>query len=321
MLREPLTKRLVQISPYIFFCMIFSLLPLFISKYFLGLCITFLIWGIAAMAYDLLLGYTGLVSFGTATTWGVGAYAVGLLISKGITGNFLIILGVAVLAAIIISGFFGFLALRTSGVYFSLTTLAMAQLLHVLTIKWRSFTCGDSGLTGISRPFMLGEVYYYYLVLVIFIVCYFLMRWIVNSWFGRTLIGIRQNESRMLMLGYNTWAFKYTIFIITGIFIAIGGVLNCYFIGIASPDNFYFHVMGNMLFMVLIGGKGTLIGPIIGSMIVVFLTNFLSAFLQHWLLELGIIFILVVMFVRKGIGGFILEWWQKRIAGAQTKQS
>ena len=115
----------------------------------------------------------------------------------------------------------------------------------------------------------------------------------------------------MGMLGYNTWLFKYLTYIITGIFAAIGGLLSCFYSGIASPDDFNFVTSGSFLLMVLIGGRATLIGPIIGSFFVVFATNYLSAYTKEWMLILGIIFILVVMFARKGIGGYLVEWGQK----------
>ena len=183
--------------------------------------------------------------------------------------------------------------------------------MYVLTIKWARFTGGENGLTGIDTPWSCDDVSFYYLVLVSFVICFFLMKWLINSWFGKTLIGIRENEPRMVMLGYNTWLFKYFDFIISGIFAAVGGLLSCYYTGIASPDDFYFMTTGHFLLMVLIGGKGTLFGAIIGSFFVVFATNYLSTFTEDWMLILGIMFVLVVMFVRKGIGGYLVEWGQK----------
>ena len=312
-------QQIVPYIPYVLVCGILVAVPQVLTSYLMGLVIVVLIYAIAAMAFDLLLGYTGMLSFGHVVGWGIGSYTVGILVGKGITENFWIVLGVAILVALIVSAVFGFLALRTSGIYFTLITLALAQLLYVLTLKWVNLTGGENGLTGITRPWSLGDVSYYYLVLVAFIICFLLMRWLINSWFGKVLIGIRENEPRMLMLGYRTWAFKYLIYIITGVFAAIGGLLICFYNGIAVPDHFGFAVSGNFLLMVFIGGRGTLFGSLIGSIIVVFAINYLSAYIDMWMLVLGIIFVLVVMLGRKGIGGYLLEWWQK-IRLVPTKQ-
>lgn len=309
--RGQIIDRLVQMGPSILICIIFASLPWFSPTYTMGLVTVCLIGAICAMAYDLIFGYAGLLSFGHVAGWGIGAYTVGMLVGKGITQNFFIVLGVAILAALIISAFFAFLALRTHGIYFSLITLALAELLHALTIKWASITGGENGLTGISRPWSLNDQSFYYLVLVIFILCFLIMRWIINSWFGKALIGIRENESRMLIFGYNTWAYKYIIYLISGVFAAIGGLLSCFYRGIAAPDDFSFSMSGSFLLMVLIGGRGTLLGPVLGSFFVVFITNYLSAYTKEWMMVLGIIFILVVMFARRGIGGYTLEWWQR----------
>ena len=155
---------------------------------------------ICAMSYDLILGYTGLLSFGHVVGWGIGAYTVGILVGKGITVNFWIILGTAVLTTIIISAVFAFLALRTHGIYFALITLALAELLHALTLKWSGFTGGENGLTGIERPWSFGDVAFYYLVLISFIISFCVIRWIINSWFGKTLWGSEKMSQEWVCL-------------------------------------------------------------------------------------------------------------------------
>jgi len=290
---------------------VFVTLPLYSTKYIMGLITISLISSICAMSYNLLLGYAGLLSFGHIVGWGVGAYTVGILAGKGITVNFFLIIGVTIFVTIIISAVFAFLALRTQGIYFALITLALAELCHAVTLKWSRFTGGENGLTGIDRPWLVGDKAFYYLVLISFIISFLLIRSIISSWFGKTLVGIRENDFRMGMLGYNTWIFKYLAYIISAIFASIAGLLSCFYIGIASPADFNFVTSGSFLLMVLIGGRATLIGPIIGSFFVVFATHYLSAYTNEWMLILGVIFVLVVMFARKGIGGYLLVWKNK----------
>lgn len=284
------------------------IIPWSCPSYITGLVTVALISAICAMSYDLLMGYTGLVSFGHTFGWGIGAYTVGILVGKGITTDFWVVAGVAILAAAAVGAIFALVAFRTHGIYFSLITLALAQLLHALTLKWSTVTGGENGLTGISRPWSLEDLSFYYFTAACFLILFALMRQLVNSWFGRILVGIRENESRMITLGYNTWVFKYAIFVISGILASFAGLLSGYYRGIASPEDFYFMSTGHFLLMVLIGGRGTLIGPILGSFFVVFASNYLSAYTDEWMMILGIMFVLVVMFARKGIGGYLQEW-------------
>lgn len=302
------SKRLVQIAPYVLLCGILLGIPGFASKYIMGITAITLMYAIGTMSLDLLMGYTGLLSLGHGVGWGMGSYTVGVLVSKGVTENFWIVLGVAVLLALIANAVFGLLALRTYGIYFGFITLTFSELLRVTTLKWTSFLGGENGLSGIHKPWSLGDTPYYYLVLGIFIICFLIMRRLTNSWFGRVLVGIRENESRVIMLGYNTWAFKYFIFIISGAFAAIGGALSCYYYGIAAPDHFSLLIGGTFIFGTLLGGKGTLVGPVIGTAIIVFASNYLSTYTQNWMLLLGLMFVLVVMFFEKGIGGYLIEW-------------
>jgi branched-chain amino acid transport system permease protein len=234
-----------------------------------------------------------------------------MLVGKGFVNNFWLVLGTAVVVTGLVSAVFGSLSLRTHGVYFSFITLSFSELLRSWVLKWTKVTGGENGLTGIRRPFALDEASYYYLVLAGFVVCFFLMKWLMASWFGKILDGIRENESRILMLGYNTWAYKYFAFIIAGIIAGIGGLLSAYYYGIAAPDHFSLLVTGNFLLGTLIGGKRTLFGPVLGTAVVVGSNNYISTYTEHWLLIEGAMFILVVMFFKKGIVGYIQEWWKR----------
>jgi len=304
-------KRLVWMLPYgLVFALMVSI-PAYSSSYITGLMLITLMYAFGSMSFNLLLGYSGLLSFGHAYAWGLGSYTVGMLVGKGITDNFWLVLGIAIFVTGLVSAFFGFLALRTHGVYFSFITLSFSELLRSSVMKWTKVTGGENGLTGIRRPFALDETSYYYLVLVGFVVCFFIMKWLIASWFGKILNGIRENESRILMLGYNTWVYKYFAFIFAGIFAAIGGLLSAYYYGIAAPDHFSLLVTGNFLLGTLIGGKRTLFGPVLGTAVVVGSNNYISTYTEHWLLIEGAMFILVVTFFKKGIFGYIQEWWKR----------
>jgi branched-chain amino acid transport system permease protein len=259
------------------------------------------------MSLDILLGYTGLLSFGHIIGWGVGAYVVGILTTHHIINNFWILLVFALLLGLTINTVFGFLALRTSGLYFALVTLALAEILRSVAIKWRNVTGGVDGISGILRPWEMGDTAFYYLTLGAFVFCLILMRWLVDSRFGRALIGIRENESRMQVLGYNTWAYKYIAILFTGLMAVISGVLFCFYNGYVGPGDLGFGFSGYALLMVLVGGMGTLIGPFIGAVVLVILSNVLSVYTTHWMFILGALFILCVIVIPKGIAGYFIS--------------
>jgi branched-chain amino acid transport system permease protein len=293
--------------------------PFLVRSYFLSLAIEVLIFAIFAMSLDLLLGYTGLPSFGHAAFYGFGAYLLAYTASRSqlalnLTNNLLItiplvILGVALLALVI-----GFFALRTTGIYFLMVTLAFAQMLFSIAIGWSEVTGGSDGLAGVPRPSLgLGPLSYtfdtresyYFLVLALFLLSWWLLHRIVDSPFGWTLRGIRENEQRMRALGYRTFEFKMIAFVIAGAFAGLAGALIVHFFGIASPENLYWTTSGEVMISLIIGGTGTLIGPIFGVTVERLLPNFASTYLDRWQTLMGIIFIMFVMFAPQGVVGLL----------------
>jgi branched-chain amino acid transport system permease protein len=285
-----------------------------------SLATSILVLSIFTMSLDLLLGYAGLPSFGHAAFLGLGAYATAILsVRLGIAN-----IGISLLAAIALAsvGSFvlGLLALRTSGVYFLMLTLAFAQMLSAVAEKWGPVTGGTNGLPGVKSPelFIPGLVIsrgipYYLMTLGFTIVCFFLMFRLIHSPFGRTLIGIHQNEARMRAIGYNTRLYKLGAFWVAGVFASIAGVLYTLFNQFISPDDIGFTVSGTAVLMVLLGGEATLIGPILGTTAYVVLQNFLSSmFTGRWQLILGALFVVFVLFVRGGIVGV----WKRVRSGA-----
>lgn len=287
--------------------------PFLLSSYQLGLLTKMIIFAIFAMSLNLLLGYTGLPSLGHAAYFGAGAYAIALL-SLRVTHNTIWIDFPAGLAlAVVVSALFGLLALRTHEAYFLMITLALSQVLWGIAFGWKSLTRGDDGIPGVPRPnlglpWSLSDgVPFYYFVLFFFIVAVALLWIIVRSPFGHALVGIRESEARMEVLGYNVWLYKFVAFILAGLFAGLAGNLFAYYNGFVSPTYLSVIFSATALIMVILGGAGSLIGPAVGAVAIVFLENAISVYTERWLLILGIIYVLVTLFAPHGLVGLFTE--------------
>jgi len=284
-------------------------LPWALSSYQLGLLTKMLIFAVFAMSLNLILGYAGLPSLGHAAYFGVAAYTTALL-SLRVTANFWVDFAAGLVAAAITAALFGLLALRAQGSYLLMITLALAQVLWGIAFGWRSLTGGDDGLPGITRPTVgplrLGDgISFYYFILVVFALAVALMWIVVRSPFGRALIGIRESEGRMAVLGYNTWAHKYVAFVVAGGLAGVAGTLFVYYNGFVSPAYLSVVFSAMALIMVILGGAGTLLGPALGSAVIVFLENVISAHTQRWVLVLGLIYVGVTLFAPAGLMGLV----------------
>lgn len=283
--------------------------PIVASHYGAGLVTEAFIFAIAAMSLDLLMGYGGLVSFGHAAFFGVGAYATVLV---GVTLGLSPWIGLAagILASGIAAAAIGYLCVRMAGVAFFMLTLAFAQLLFSAAMKWRGITGGSDGVGGLPRPTIFGAslangTVMYLTCLAGFVLSLVLMRMIINSQFGHALVGLRENEVRMRALGYPTARIKLAAFVLAGMFAGFAGGLYGIYNGFVSPDALSFGLSGTFLLMVVLGGAGSLIGPAIGAAVFLLMKQIVSSHTQHWLLIVGIVFIGCVMFFRGGIHGLI----------------
>ena len=292
------------------------LVPPFLPTYSLNLLTLILIFGIFAASLDLLVGYTGLYSLGHAAFWGTGAYIIGILSARGLITNFFLLFLLAIVAVIIVAAIFGILATKVTGIYFLMITFCFNQVLFVIAWKWRGMTGGDDGIPGISRP-NLGipwnfgdDLNFYYFCLLFFLAAAWSMYRITESPFCKALVGIRDSESRMQTLGFPTRVFKFLCFIISGLFSGVAGILSVYYNGFVSPMDFSLVLSGEGLIMNIIGGVGTLWGPMIGAAIITLLKHLVSGYTVHWPLIVGGIFIIVVMFARGGIAGALKEKWK-----------
>jgi branched-chain amino acid transport system permease protein len=281
-----------------------------LAAYPLTLCTQALIFAMLAMSLDVLLGYTGLPSLGHAAYFGIGAYVVGILATDhhvGLVGSALAGLAVATLAAAI----FGLVAIRATGTYFLMITLALGMVVWGLAFRWVSLTKGDNGISGVPRPEwalpwnLNNALPFFYFTLVIAAVVWLLLGTLVRSPFGMTLKGIRESESRMRSLGYNVWLHKYLSFVISGAFAGVAGVVWAYYNGFVSPIDVQLITSVEALLMVALGGPGTLAGPAVGATVIVFLKNFVSVYTKRWLLILGAVYIGVILWAPRGLAGAV----------------
>jgi branched-chain amino acid transport system permease protein len=282
----------------------------FTSSFVILLATRALAFSILVMSLDLLLGFTGLASLGQAAYFGVGAYMTAILAAKyniGLGFDFwLVVLAGLVIGAALAAGF-GLLAIRATGVYFLMITLALGQCVWGLAYRWNSLTGGDNGINIQTRPKfgidLSNEVTFFYVVLALFALSLFAMYVLVRSPFGRSLAGIRERELRMKILGYNTWLHKYLAFVIAGAFGGLSGVLWAHTAGIVSPDNVVLTTSVDALLMAVLGGAGTLVGGVIGAFIVIAIREYLSTLVPWWQYVLGGIYVLTIFYLPSGLMG------------------
>ncbi len=288
-----------------------AVLPFAVPQHSLTILVEALIFGLFAMSLDLLVGYCRLYSFGHAAAYGLGAYSYALILTHvhlPLPAGILLAVMVTTLVAVPIA----WICTRSTGVSFAMLTLAFAQLGYAMLFRFRDVTGGSDGLVGIPRhPGPLGidwfqsKFGYYYLVLGCLLGSYLLCRAIVRSPFGAVLAGIRENEPKTIALGYNTRAYKIATVVLAYGFGGLAGALYSAFAGFASPELFFWLTSGRVLIMVVVGGAGTLVGPILGGVSFVFLEHHLSQVTDLWPLIFGTIFIIFVMFAPQGIWGIL----------------
>ena len=280
--------------------------PLVLGPYPRALVTQALISAIFAMSLDLLLGYTGLPSLGHGCYFGVAAYAVAILTTRFQVG-FWGCLAAAIVLVGSLGAVFGLVALRARGVYFLMITLALAMVVWGLAYRWVDLTNGDNGISGITGP-ELGLPWsfadrrnFYYLSLVAFVAVFALLFLVVRSPFGKSLQGIRESEERMASLGYHVWLHKYLAFVIAAALAGVAGTLWAYYNNFVSPVDVGFINSVEVLLMVALGGPGTVVGPVLGAAVLVFVKNFVALYTQRWLFIVGGIYVCLVLLRPGGI--------------------
>lgn len=278
-----------------------------LPPYYVSLLTQAFILGIAAASLDLLVGQTGVVSFAHASFFGIGAYTVAILTARYGVNSYTITLLSAMGLALAVSAVFGLVALRAEGVGFLIITLALNQIVWGLAYQWVAVTGGENGITGFFRPpigpFSGSNNNYYLYTLVVLLVALAVLWVIYQSPFGLALQGIRERPRRMKALGYNIWGYKYVAFLIAGLFAGLAGGLFAYYNAFASPADLALPLSTQMLIMVILGGTGTLFGPLLGAVIIIFLSNTFSALTERWPTILGIVYVAIVMYAPDGLLG------------------
>jgi branched-chain amino acid transport system permease protein len=297
---------------------VLALLPPFIGLYQTQLLTYGLIAAIAALGFNLLLGYTGLLSFGHSAFFGIGAYAVAFLLrDAGIRSMELYIL-IGVPVAAIASALFGYICVRHTRIFFGILTLALSQVLWTLTYKFFWVTGGSDGLR-VARPTLLAGMVsftgrdafqrfingYYYYVLVVFALSVVLMWVIVHSPFGKSLQAIRDNETRAAFLGLRIHRFRWVAFLISGTFTGLAGILWVPLNGLTTPEVLYWPFSGEIVFSALLGGFRNFTGPIVGGIVFTYLKTYAVATTEYWQLLLGVVLVLMVMLLPTGIVGAV----------------
>lgn len=267
------------------------------------------IWALLATAFNLLLGYAGLLSFGHAALFGTGSYVCALALMRldlGLLGGLLAGAASAALLAAVI----GFFSIQRVGVYFVMLTLAFNEMVFFTSYEWKSVTGGDDGLMGVPRRDLSlggrtlsldGTSAYYYFVAVVFLVSFVVMRRVVQSPFGQALVGIRENEARARSVGFAVKPYKVVAFVISGFFSGLAGGLYAMFIRMVPLNVVEFSTSGKAVIMALLGGSGSMYGPVLGAAIVTILSDVLSTLWARWSLLLGLLFVAIVLFFRGGL--------------------
>ncbi len=289
-----------------------GLYPVFMMK---ALC-----YAIFACAFNLLLGYTGLLSFGHAAYLGAAAYFTGWLVkSAGLTPELGVLVGT--LGAGLIGLIVGAIAIRRQGIYFAMITLAMAQMIYFVWLQ-APFTGGEDGLQGVPRAKLFGilpldnDVVLYFVVLAVFVAVFLAVIRIVHSPYGQVLKAIRENEPRALSLGYDVDRYKLLAFVLSTTIAGLAGSMKTLVLGFATLSDAHWSLSGEVVLMALLGGMGTFAGPVIGAFTIIGLQNFLADRVGAWVnVIIGVIFVVCVIGFRRGFVGELLAWQRRRGAG------
>ena len=280
------------------------------------------IFSILAMSYDILLGYTGIVSFGHAMFFGMGAYTTAVMLKRmdPSIGVFIMSIGFGMLLAGLISFFIGLLTLRLKSHFFAMLTMAVSGLFLVLAEKWRTMTQGNDGFTFKAPEIFKDRMIYYFVTLACLVLVYLLLRRFVNSPFGRVLVAVRENEQRTKSLGFNTLHYKVIASVVAGVIASLAGSLYAVSLRFVNTSVLTLDITLDALLMTIIGGVGTLIGPIIGAGVIELAQHYLSGLakdypiFERWIIFFGIVYILAVIFFPRGIvGTFREKVWKRKV--------
>lgn len=276
---------------------------------YIALASEILIFALFAMAFDLMLGYAGMLSFGHAAFFGLGAYSTGLILKNLYPSVPLALLG-GVIASSLAGFIIGFLSIRRRGIYFTMVTLAFAQMFYFIVLKWTGLTGGDDGLQRVPRPGLgplnlQSQIVFYYFLLFSVILCAIILVRIVNSPFGRTLQAQRENHNRAASIGYDVDKFKLMAFILSAFFSGLAGGFYALLLNFVPLSSLHWTTSGDVVVMTITGGMGTLFGPVLGAVGIILLRDVISNFTESWTFIMGILFMAAVLGFRGGLIGIL----------------
>ena len=288
-----------------------------------ALAINILIFGLYAVGFNLLFGYTGMLSFGHAAFLGVGSYLCGIaIVSGGWPWWAAVVAGVA--ASALVGLVMGYLAIRTRGIYFSMVTLALAQIVYYAFYKAERWTGGENGLRGIRvenidllgwKLDFLNPITKYYVILAFVAAALWFVSRVLNSPFGAVMEAIRENEKRTAACGFDVARTKLLVFVLSAAVCGLAGALRALHLSIVPIDSLHYLQSGQAVMMCLLGGMGTFFGPFVGAAAFLYLEDVTTAVTTHWMAAVGVIFMVFVLFFPKGIWGSILHWVNRRASG------
>jgi branched-chain amino acid transport system permease protein len=306
------------------FAVLATLPFLFSSKALLDFLIRCSAFGLFATSLNLLVGYTGMISFGHGMFFGLGAYGFGLLMQR--TG---VPIPIAFVGTLLITGVvslvIGAICVRLKEIYFAFVTLAFQMLIHSMILSWASLTGGDQGLRGgIPRPVFLGidltnHIHLYFVSCALLVIGLLLMRQIAQSPFGYTLRMIRDNATRASFIGIDVWRAKLTIFVLAALFASTGGIIMSLFVSGAYPEFAYWTISGEGIFINMLGGVTTFLGPIVGTVLLLTLNDTVTRLTEYYGIVLGIVILFFAIGLRKGLMDFAVEWYEQRRDGARER--
>ncbi len=280
------------------------------EPYYINLFARLMIWAIAAISLNLILGYGGMISFGHSLYLGIGAYTVGIFAYYDIN-NFYIQLVAALMAGFCVALVFGSICLRTRGVYFIMITMALTQMIYFLSISIEEFG-SDDGLIiyvrselGTDLISFDNPIHRYYVIFLVMIACLYFSHRLIHSRFGYVIRAAKSNETRMEVLGYPTFRYRLACFVIAGVMCTVAGVLSANVEKFVSPDIMHWTRSGELIFMVVLGGMASMMGPITGALVFWLLSEFFARITEHWHLIFGPFLILVVLLSPRGIDGLL----------------
>jgi branched-chain amino acid transport system permease protein len=284
---------------------ILLILPFFAGEGWTSLIIEIFVMCVAASAANLMTGYAGMVSFGVAGFYGLGAYVTALLITEASLPFGLAFLAGPVGAALLALPV-GWFCVRRTAIYFAMLTLAFAQLLYVIAYTWYSFTGGDDGIVGIEIPSYLSQIsVYYYFALAVMIACLLLMWTIVNSPFGKTIQALRENPERTAFIGVNVRRYQHAVFIISSFFLAVAGSLYCGLNQNVFADYLFWTKTFDIVIVYLLGGIYNFLGPAVGATIYIIAGKVITRYTEYWPLTLGLIIVVITIFMPRGVVGYL----------------